>query len=286
MRYTAIKSIALVIYLFICPSAATVSHAYILTGSHLLRMMTQQLGRGQGLLINQKHIVYDERLPQGSIELNETLQYLFPDKFRSDLRSESTHRIHIISKGTGVTVIDGKVAAQAETKFDRYIDLLLYRHAQLLEERLALLDVDIKHSSLGRFNGRLGFVVGSEYPDESPPQLWIDKETFRPFRWIVLGRKSGDRGIEFEVRYLNWQKVENIWYPMEITVFENDILIRELKVKSIKISSNFANGSFSKQRLRFESQPAFSDDHQEILPQAEDEVKKTIEEFKKLYNPD
>ncbi|MBC8463662.1 MAG: hypothetical protein H8D61_01660 [Deltaproteobacteria bacterium] len=182
-----------------------------------------------------------------------------------------------------MTVIDGKVAAKAETKYDRYIDVLLHRQAQLLEERLALMGVDVKHSSLGRFNGRIGFVVGSEYPDESTPQLWIDKETLRPFRWIVLGRRSVDKGIELEIRYLNWQKTENIWYPMEIAFFENDILIRELKVKTIKTSSNFANGIFSKQQLRSESQPAFSDDRQEDLPQAEDEVKKTIEEFKKLY---
>ena len=285
MTYSAIKSVALALCLFICPSIAAVSHAYVLKGSHLLRLMTRQLGQKQGLLINQKHIVYDDRLPQGRIELNETLRYLFPDKFRSDLRSESTHRIHILSGGTGMTVIDGKVAAKAETIYDRYIDVLLYRQAQLLEERLTLLDVDVKHSSLGRFDGRLGFVVGSEYPDESTPQLWIDKETFRPFRWIVLGRKSVDKGIELEIRYLNWQKIENIWYPMDIAFFENDILTRELKVKTIKTSSNFANGIFSKQRLRSESQPAFSDDYQEGLPQAEDEVKKTIEDFKKLYDP-
>jgi len=283
MTYSAIKSVALVICLFICPSLAAVSHAYVLKGAHLLRLMTRQLGQEQGLLINQKHIVYDERLPQGSIEFDETLRYLFPDKFRSDLRSESTHRIHILSQGTGLTVIDGKVAPNTETQYDRYIDVLLYRHAQNLEERLTLLDVDVEHSSLGRFDGRLGFVVGSEYPDESTPQLWIDKETFRPFRWIVLGRKSAEQGIELEIRYRNWQKIENIWYPMEIAFFENDVLIRELKVKTIKTSSNFENGIFSKQRLRSESQPAFSDDRREGLPQAEDEVKKMIEDFKKLY---
>jgi len=283
MSFFFIKTVALLLYLFICPPLVAPSHAYVLSGSHLLRLMTRDIGQGQGLIIDQKHIVYDARLPNESVELSETLRYLFPDKFRSDLRSEKTHRIHVLSNGTGLTVIDGKVAADDSNIYDRYMDVLLHREVRLLENRLAVLGVDVKRSSLGRFKGRIGFVVGSEYPDDSIPQLWLDKETFRPFRWIVLGRKSNGSGIEFEIRYHNWQKTEEIWYPMEIAVYENDVLTRMLKVKTIKARSNFASGIFSKQKLRSESQAAVSNGPEKESTEAEDEVKKTIEEFKKLY---
>ena len=266
----------------------TPANAYVLPGPQILDLMTKKLGTANSLLVSQKLILYNNPQSNG-FELSETLRYIFPEQFRSDILSDNAQRIHVLSKGAALTVIDGKVVAEKENWMDYYKDVILYRSRILLQERLASLGVDMSISSLGRFQGKIVYVIGAQYPDESVPQVWIDKDTFRPVRWLLTGKddvlspSTKDYKDFLEVRYHNWQPSEKVWYPMSIELYQNSILIRQIHVDQITASPSFPEDLFAIKHMLsiYSTASPLGEDQQK--PEGLSEIQKAIEEFKKIY---
>ena len=279
MKKNVVYFLSAVILLSVCLPAK----AYVLQGQHLLDLMTQNFKKSKKLLVSQQLVLYDNGGAKNTVELNETLRYDFPETFRSDISSENVKRIYVLSKGTALTVIDGKAAIEPETRYDRYKDLMLYNSRVLLEQRLSSHGVDFTVSSVGRFQGQPVYVIGAQYPDETAPQIWLDKETFRPIRWIIAGKVAENPADFLEVRYLDWQQVHRAWYPMRVEFYKNDILVRLINVDHIEVAPNFPEDLFnighlkSIYRLNTAAVPD-SGDEKEL-----NEVQKTIEKFKKMY---
>ncbi len=267
----------------------TPANAYVLQGPHILELMIGKLGTAGRLSVSQKLILYDNNPQSTGFELTETLRYIFPEQFRSDILSDNAQRIHVISKGAALIVIDGKVIAENESWTDHYKDIILYRSRILLQKRLASLGVDVSVSSLGRFQGKIAYVIGAQYPDKSVPQVWIDKDTFRPMRWLITGKDdllsaSTESCKDFlEVRYHNWQQAEKIWYPMLIEFYQNDILIRQINVDQITANPSFPEDLFDIKQLQSIYSPASPLASDQQKPEGLSEVQKAIEEFKKIY---
>jgi len=135
-------------FLICCHAPA---RAYVLPGPYILELMTQNLGKGKRLLVTQKLVLLNDSPNKNTVDLSETLKYIFPNTFRSDILSENIQRIHVLSRGRTLTVIDGKTSDEAESRYDHYKDLILFRSRELLQERLTHLGVDVKVSSLGAF---------------------------------------------------------------------------------------------------------------------------------------
>jgi len=245
--------------------------------------MTQNLGKAKSLLVSQKLVIHDESPQKIGVELSETLRYVFPEKFRSDTSSENVHRIYVLSKGKAVTVIDGKIADESDNRYDWYKNILLFKPRKMLQDKLSLLGVDVTISSLGRFQGKPAYVLGARYPDETVPQVWLDKDTFRPFRWIMTSKAGESRENSLEVRYFEWQKVHHIWYPMRIEFFATGILVREIHVQDIKVNPSFPDELFDIKHLKSLYPQVSPAEQKQGNKENLNEVQKTIEDFKKLY---
>jgi outer membrane lipoprotein-sorting protein len=259
------------------------ANAYVLPGPYILKLMTQNLGKAKSLLVSQTLVIHDDTPQKSGVEFSETLRYVFPEMFRSDTLSEQVHRIHVLSKGKAVTVIDGKVADESDNRYDRYKNILLFKPGKMLQDKLSLLGVDATVSSLGRFQGKPAYVLGAQYPDETTAQVWLDKDTFRPFRWIMTSKDGKSRENSLEVRYLEWQKVKNTWYPMRIEFFMAGILVREIHVQNIKVNPSFSKKLFDITHLKSLYPQGPPAEQEQENKKDLNEVQKTIEDFKKLY---
>ena len=220
-----------------------------------------------------------------TIQLDESLKYLFSEAFRSDIVSESNQRVFVSNQGQTITVIDGVISGAAESQFNVYKDLLLYRSREALSERLSNLGIDISVSSLGRFDGRLALVIGAEFPDQTVPQVWIDKETFQPLGIIVFGAKSlysTPTGF-LEIRYSNWQQIGKISYPMQIEFIQDGVTVRAIEVDDYQINPNFSKDVFDIVRLKLEYRQPNRTPDRTRESEGLSEVQKTIEEFKKIF---
>ena len=282
MGHNMKKSAAVLVGLITFVCSGTLANAFVLLGPHILELMRKELGTAQRLFVSQKLILYQDYLEEEAIVLDEKLRYIFPDTFRSDIFSENAERIHVFSKGRSVTVIDGKITSDRETELDHYKDIILYNSRELLEDRLPKFGLDVYTSSLGRFQGRLAYIVGAQYPDETVPQLWIDKNTFKPFRWIMFGGTSENREDLLEFRFFEWRQVDKIWYPMRIEFYQSENLVRMIQVDEIKVNPRFPDKLFDIKYLRSTYPRATS-----IIPEKREsnelkEVQKALEDFQKI----
>lgn len=257
--------------------------AYVLPGPFVLELMINHFGKAKRLLVHQTLKIYRQRLQNSPAELNETLRYIFPDKFRSDILSKDTHRIHVVSSDGTLTIIDGKAGVGRRSRFDYYKDILLYHSPIMLQKRLTFLGVDVSVASLGRFQDKIAYVLGAEYPDESVPQVWVEKETFMPLRWIVTGKTKNEKD-HLEIRYGKWSKKGNLWYPGYIGFYQNDLLLREIDVNQIQVNPRFSENLFDIKHLRsiHSAETVFGPGKGDEVE--DNEIKKTIEEFRKIYD--
>jgi hypothetical protein len=273
------KSLAIFFCLAALGFQHTSLHAYVLPGPFLLKLMIQNLGIADRLLVTQKLVLNDDNPNMSADELSETLKFVFPKTFRSDIVSKNVQRIHILSDNSVFTVIDGKISDEPENSYDHYKDLILFRSREILQERLSNLGVDVKITSLGRFQGNPVYVLGAQYPDETSPQVWLDKKTFLPFRWIMTGKATQN----LEVLYLDWKKLNQTWYPMHIEFFSNGTMVREVRVQNIEVNPAFQADAFDIQKLKSLYPQGSPAEPKNVGKEELDEVQKTIEEFNKIY---
>lgn len=271
-------SVGLLLVFSIAPAGA-----YILRGPHIIELMVRQMGRPDTLLISQRVAYYDDLFEEGVIEAQETVRYVFPDTFRSDSISEHAERVRLMVRGEGLTIVDGRVAVIDEFQFDVYKDILLYRSRALLSRRLSHLGVDIRASSLERFAGSIVLVLGTESPNERVSQVWVDKETFKPLRWLMPDQADDGRHFVREVRYLDWRQVNSAWYPMHMQFYQDGILLREIRVERMQVNPTFPKELFDVARLRFEYTAQTAETNDEAVSEELNEVQETIDEFRKKY---
>ena len=256
-------------------------HAYILRGPHLLALMTQQYGKSKSLMVVQKVLFYEAESGKVIVEADETLRYRFPDVFRSDSISQHASRIHLVSGGETLTVVNQEIVADDETLFDLYKDILLYRSGESLGKRLAAAGIDTALTCLGRFEGRTAVVLGSEKPNEPVSQVWVDKETFQPMRWVLVDGTENTPGVTTEIRYDEWRRVSNTWYPMHVAIYKDGGIMREIKVASMRVNPSFPKGMLDAEGMKmkyFQSMPERADTSVEGELS---EIEKTIDEFRK-----
>jgi hypothetical protein len=293
-------------------------HGYVLQGAHVIDLMIEQLGEAQSLFVSQQLVFYrmasqvdqettemedadqpldriETDLPadqsievdnnvalQETLELEETLRFVFSHAFRSDAKSYDSERIHVVSGDRSLTIVDGNIVPTAANRFDLYKDILLYRSREALVERLYEVGVDASVSSLGRFEGEIAFVVGAVYPDESVSQIWFDRKTFLPIRWII--HSGGAAGSDMlEVRYLTWWKSGQSRYPSRIEFYQDGNLVRVNQTRNFREGEVFSDDLFDIDHLsaiypRAPEQPLVPGE-----PEEPSEVQKTIDEFKRVF---
>ncbi|MDM8553347.1 hypothetical protein QUF75_01270 [Desulfococcaceae bacterium HSG7] len=270
----------------------TTAYSYVLNAPHIIDLMVSNMGNVKSAYITQTLLLYPDNHTQSTTELTETVKYDFPMAFRSDIASAQIQRIHLASDGNVCTMLDGKIVASDSQRpnngFDIYKDILLMRSRTLFQQHLDSLGVDTAISSIGRFQNRIFYIVGAQYPDAQPMQLWVDRETLRPVRWIIQGKHEARSENAYEIRYLEWRRFGenskiNFWHPMRIRFFLNDRLTREIIVKNIKINPVFAKTVFDIAHLK-SLYPYNNSKRMNLGKTSEiDEVQKTIHDFQRLY---
>ena len=286
----------------------------------MLDLVVENLGRADTLFVSEKLIIYrmdgtvDEQVPaigndsiapantaaddmpavqkleanqeapaMETLEFEGSLRYVFERAFRSDARAPDSERIHIAAAGRTLTIIDGSIVPGAVNRFNLFKDILLYRSRESFAERLLQLGIDVSISSLGRFEDKIAFVLGANYPDESVNQLWIDKDTLLPLRLIVGGVAGADNSDKVEIRYLIWWKIDKTQYPSRIEFYQDDDLVRVSEAKNFEVNASFSRELFNIDRLttmypQASLQPTATEPVEEPS-----EIQKAIEDFKRIF---
>lgn len=261
------------------------ARAYTPSADTIFRLTAEAMGARERLFVSQKTSYFYESRPDPVI-VNETLMYQFPDRFRSEMITGSGQRIHIFSAGETLTVVNDKQTSDSGSVFERFKDALLYRTPDAMRRFAKSSGIDDSVVSLGRFEGKSAFVIGAAFPDLSRPQLWIEKNDFLPYRLILTGDVTGvNRNSPVEFRYLDWKAKKGVQYPFQLEIYENEILVISSIVQQIAVNPSFPEAVFNIRSIKDKIAP-FQESAEDSIPESLDEVRKTIEEFRKRYEFD
>jgi hypothetical protein len=79
--------------------------------------------------------------------------------------------------------------------------------------------VALGEATLGRFDGRIAYVVGGRAKD-AKPLFFVEKDAFRPLRLIAQ-----EAGAMYDVRLLGWgSPTGGDWFPRAVEVWTGDTL--------------------------------------------------------------
>jgi len=77
--------------------------------------------------------------------------------------------------------------------------------------------VALGDATLGRFDGRIAYVIGGREKSDRP-LAYVDKDAFRPMRLV-----SAEGGATYDVRLLGWgSPTGGDWFPRAVEVWEKD----------------------------------------------------------------
>ncbi len=266
---------------YVCLSIFLLSsaNAYVLRGEHVLQLMIKKNNFPVRLFVNQQISFFDPGVEAINTAYEQTVRYRIPEAFRSDIDAYGLKRIHVVSSGNPLTVIDGRVVAESEAWTDHYKDIFFYRSRKRLVEKLETLGINFFVTSLGRYNGVICYVLGAQYPDETVPQLWVVKESFQPVRWIF--NVSDAQGVveQKEIRYGDWKNYNNSRYPSKIEFYQGQRLIQRIAVLQVEINPSFSEALFDIEQLKI----FYSTGREETDSAYQNDIEKRIEEFKKIY---
>jgi hypothetical protein len=266
--------------LLVCTGPA---FSYILPAEQIVGYMIDNLGCAGSLQVTQKTVTYDSALEGGMFEVDETLYYNRPDRFRSEASTPAGERVRVAGPEGYISISKGKIISEAESRFDPFKDPLLYQKTGLVLERLEALDVNIEVVSLGRFRDKVAYVIGAEYPDQSVPQIWIEKETFRPIRYVVRG---GDavHGVLEEIEYTDYAPADkDRWYPGRILFYQHGELVQAYVLETLRLNANLPEDMFDIAHLKTMHESVEPGEPAHGAAHEIDEVKKTLRDFRRAF---
>ncbi|MFW6052498.1 MAG: hypothetical protein ACOC8I_01180 [Desulfosalsimonas sp.] len=272
-----LPALALVLVFF------TNAGAYIPPAPFIIELMVKNREMPEQLQVNQEIIIYPgaEKEPE---ELEQKVYFRLPDSFRSEISTDNLLRIHISNRGSSATVLDGELLEGQEPWHTCYKDLFLLDSRRDVIEYLAARGVDTDVSSPGRLDKNLVYVIGASFPDEGKRQLWIDKKSFYPVRWIVTPAQKAEKPPVHEIRYLDWEQRQNKLYPGKIEFYENGEKFQVMVIDNIEANPSLPGDLFDTDALRKSvSKESGGRQEQKDAGGAGDDIRQQIEKFKNIY---
>lgn len=254
--------------------------AYVLDGRHVIELMLDHMNLPGRLRVDQTLTLFDDQFEGGQIAVRQQVSYQVPARFRSEIQTESLHRISVETGNKSLTLVDGRIVSRSMDTILRYKDLFCYHSRQALVDRLAYLGMNVPLSSYGRWKKEPVYVLGAKYPDTSRSQLWVNKDTFLPVRWIFPGGPGREEPGKIEFQYEGWHHVNGGQYPRVIKLFRNERLIRKMEIHGIETGIEFPDNFFNLDYLAagaMESGVAA----EETVP--ENEIDQQIREFREIF---
>jgi len=264
------------LFFFLCSGTG---EAFVPQAPHLLYLMIEKIKQPVGIEVFQtkKIFNYDET-GENFVNIDEKLIYAYPNRFRAETISDTQINFSVESDFEFVRVTDGLIVSRKKALVDLYTDILLYRDYESLINHLILAGVDTTKVSFQRYNDTICYVIGSPLEKGKPfAGLWIEKDTFLPIKYV-----AEKNGMLVEFFYKNWQRVSKTLYPMQVDIFLDNHLFAMIHVKNFDLKSGFSPFLFDVEHIL----QLYPENNQDVVDENSrqvDELDKSIEEFKKLY---
>lgn len=171
--------------------------------------------------------------------------------------------------------IEGERVSREEDQ--TYWQLLVSNHESRLRQLLSGLEVNLEAVGFTRLDGVVAYRIGNKGPDI--PKLLVEKERFLPLA-LFYRAPGGTTDALIRVRFRDYRKLEQGWYPFEVTLSSAGETLRKYTLRDIRINAPIDPSLFYPPPER-----AYSDREPATIerPAEEERLKKIIEAFEKKY---
>jgi len=256
---------------------------YVLDGRHVLDLMLDHMDLPNQMRIAQRLTVFDGAFESGAMGFSQTVCYKMPGNYYAEIKTDELHRIYLAAGDDTLTIVNGQIVSTDIEAIHHYKDLFCYRSRRALSDHLAYLGINVSQSSYGRWEKNIAYVIGAQYPDESKPQLWVDKKSFLPIRWIYQVENTAAGLPQIEFRYKDWRQTEGSWYPQSIELIQDGQLRRRMDVSKVEINPIFKAAIFNIDHLK----AVYAAPEPEADAAApESDIDQQIEKFREIFEPE
>lgn len=201
--------ILLVVALIFMPAEKCVG--YIIPAEQLIAFMAKNFSKFRTLVIVQSTQQKDEKQEGEGESFMERIWLKSPDLCRSQ-------------------VLDHPMGRIAEPDLD-YRQLLMANEAQRLVQLLSSMGVNLYSVAFTRIDDVIAYRIGDKEPER--PKILVEKDRFLPL--LLIYRPSGQSVLEtITVRFKDYKKMDEGWYPFQITYSDGKGLEEDYTVHTLK----------------------------------------------------
>lgn len=222
---------------------------YILSAKFIIKMMLQANHRIHDVKIEQTATLFDEDADHEGYKAPSVLYLKFPDSLRLDITLSYEKETVIHSNGETLTVVDGNLVSEVPDVRSVLKEFFITRSVDEVIEFLHAKHVNTERMGLGRFNGKIVYIIGAKEWETESPQLWIEKDSFLPLRFIAEERKE-DCVFILEVRYLDYKSIGRAYrYPSVIEFYHDNNLTLRYETENVVVNTSLPDSLFHMNRI-------------------------------------
>jgi hypothetical protein len=150
--------------------------------------------------------------------------------------------VEVRADGKTITRAPGQAEKSQKAGVDLLADVVAFAppadsgiSADRLIAAIKGLGVNTEVVSYARFDGRVGYLIGSKPWETDKPQVWFEKDSLLPMRVVTFQKGADGATVKLDLRYLGWgSPVGGAWYPQAIEVWKNDKLVRRAVTQNVE----------------------------------------------------
>ena len=238
------KALSLLILLAV--SLPIVAEAYILPAHFIVRTLAE---KQRQLRIKDWSLILSTEYPEKNEVIEERLYLKRPERVHL-IQTTDEQRLYIEREGISAVGAGESLTRGAGAITNLFGGLMLTRGADLdgLSERIINLltrsGINTEVVSLGRIKEQPVYIIGAQIGEPEKPQIWFDKDTFLPLRWIVYNQGE-TRGIKVEMLMSDYgsSPAGNI-YPRSVKTYRDNKLYSHSQVLEAKTNQSLPESLF------------------------------------------
>ncbi len=227
--------------------------AYIIPAHQIVRLMVRNKPKYTALRIEQSVVLYQDTYAGGRLEVPSLLFLEAPDKARLEVSFPQEKRMLVSQGKQSVSLIAERIAPEDKAELRQR---LLFRDLILLPSTRAILrllreeGINAGKVALGRYKGKIAYIIGAREGEERVPQLWVEKERLFPLRFI--GRVIIEGVVKMiEIKYQDYRYLSGgLSYPFRVEFYTDEKLTQCFRVKEIYESPKLVKGMFDVAKIR------------------------------------
>jgi len=217
---------------------------YIPSADFIIKMMLKGKRGVNEIRVEQIATIFDEDFGFEDIEVSEVIYLKFPDRYRLDINFPYEKKSIISHKGKSVIIVGGEAISDMPDEENVFLEFFVIQSVDKIFEFLHSKDINTERMGLGRFDGKIAYIIGAKEGETNFPQLWIDRDTFLPTRFMVE-KNNEDSAVTYEIRFSNYRHIDGkLWYPSTIEFLYDNRLIMRYQTEKVVVNTYIPDDLF------------------------------------------